>query len=148
NRGDFSSDYRPSRLRNVLVASQVGVCVLLLICSAVALRSQQRLSSQDIRIRTAGVFNLILSKGLTTTGVERLRASVGIETVAAVWRAPVENELVKLAVIPSGAKAEALAGYNFVSPEYFSMLRVPVLRGRVFTVDEANAGDGVVVVSE
>src|SRR5262249_43378942 len=143
-----SSDYRPSRLRNVLVASQVAVCVLLLICSAVALRSQRRVSSQDIRIRTAGVFNLILSKGLTITGVERMRASAGIEAVAAVWRAPVESELVKLAVIPSGAKAEVLAGYNFVSPEYFSLLHIPMLRGRLFTTGEAKAGDGVVVVSE
>ena len=109
NRGDFSSDYRPSRLRNVLVAGQVTVCVLLLICSAVALRSQRRVSSQDIRIRTAGVFDLLLAKGLTTTGVERLRASAGIEAVAAAWRAPVESDLVKLAVIPSGAQAEVLA---------------------------------------
>jgi hypothetical protein len=77
NRGDFSSDYRPSRLRNFLVASQVAVCVLLLICSAVALRAQRRVSNQDIRIRTAGVFNLLLSKPLPLTGVERLRASGG-----------------------------------------------------------------------
>lgn len=147
NRGDFSSDYRPSRLRNFLVASQVAVCVLLLICSAVALRAQQRVSNQDIRIRTAGVFSLLLSKGLTTTGVERLRASSGIEAVAAVWRTPLESELVKLAVVPSGASTEVLAGYNFVSPEYFSLLRIPVLRGRLFTDDEAKAANGVVVVS-
>src|SRR5262249_9380460 len=139
NRGDFSSDYRPSRLRNFLVASQVAVCVLLLICSAVALRSQRRLGDQDIRIRTDGVFNLVLSKSLDTTGVERLRSSTGIEAVAAVWRAPVEAELVKLAVIPSGGKTEVLAGYNFVSPEYFSLLRIPVLRGRLFTAGEAKA---------
>ena len=148
NRGDFSSDYRPSRLRNFLVASQVAVCVLLLICSAVALRSQRRVSSQDLRIHTADVFNLILSKGMTTTGVERLLTSPGIEAVAAAWRTPVENDLVKLAVIPSGVQAEVLAGYNFVSPEYFPLLRIPVLRGRLFTADEAKAGDAVVVVSD
>jgi predicted permease len=148
NRGDFSSDYRPSRLRNFLVAGQVAVCVLLLICSAVALRSQRRVSSQDLRIRTAGVFNLVLSKRLPATGVERLRASAGIEAVAAAWRAPPENQLVKLEVIPSGGKAEVPAGYNFVSPEYFPLLRIPLLRGRLFTPDEAKAGDGLVVVSE
>jgi predicted permease len=148
NRGDFSSDYRPSRLRNFLVASQVAVCVLLLICSAVALRGERRVTSQDIRIRTAGVFDLLLSKGLTTTGVDRLRASSGIESVAAVWHAPLESELVKLAVIPSGANTELLAGYNFVSPDYFPMLRIPVLRGRPFTAAEAQAGAGVVMISE
>jgi predicted permease len=147
NRGDFSSDYRPSRLRNVLVAGQVAVCAVLLICSGVALRGQHRVSGQDIRIRTEGVFQLVLSKGLRPAGVERLRAAPGIETVAAVWRAPISNELVKLATIPSGGKAEVPAGYNFVSPEYFSLLRIPVLRGRLFTHDEAKAGDAVVVIS-
>jgi predicted permease len=148
NRGDFSSDYRPSRLRSFLVAGQVAVCALLLICSAVALRSQRRVSDQDIRIRTEGVFHLQLSKPPSPAGVERLRASAGIEAVAAVWRAPVEGDLVKLAVVPSGARAEVLAGYDFVSSEYFPLLRIPVLRGRLFTAGEAKAGDGVVVISD
>lgn len=148
NRGDVSSDARSSRLRNVVVAGQVAVCALLMICSAVALRSQRRVSSQDIRIRTEGVFNLVLAKRLPTTGIEQLRASSGIEAVAAVWRLPLNNELVKLDVIPSGGRSEVLAGYNFVSPEYFSLLRIPVLRGRLFTADEARAGDSVVVISD
>ena len=148
NRGDFSADYRASYLRNFLVAGQVAVCALLMICSAVALRSQWRVSSQDIRIRTEGVFHLVLAKGLRTSGIERLRASPGIEAVAAVWRSPIYNGLVKLAVIPSGGKAEVQAGYNFVSREYFSLLRIPVVRGRLFTAAEASAGDGVVVISD
>ena len=148
NRGDFSTDYRPSRLRNFLVAGQVTVCALLIICSAVALRSQRRVSGRDVRVRTEGVFELLPTKGLRTIEVERLRVSPGIEAVAAVWRPPVSNELAKLAVIPSGGKAEVLAGYNFVSPEYFLVLRIPVLRGRLFTADEARAGADVVVISD
>jgi putative ABC transport system permease protein len=147
-RGDFSSDHRPSRLRNVLMVGQVTVCTLLIVCSAVALRSQRRVSAQDIRIRTEGMFELLLAKALDTSGVERLRASPGIEAVAAVWRTPIANELVKLAVIPSGGKAEVAAGYNFVSPEYFSLLRIPLVRGRLFSADEARAGADVVVISD
>jgi predicted permease len=148
NRGDFSADHRPSRLRSFLIVVQVTVCALLMICSGIALRSQHRVAGQDIRMRTQGVFNLILSKGLRPDGVDRLRASPGIEDVAAVWRAPIESELVKLAVAPSGSTNEVLAGYNFVSPEYFSMLRIPLLRGRLFTADESRSHAGVVVISE
>jgi hypothetical protein len=114
----------------------------------VALRSQERVSSQDIRMRTGGVFSLVLSKGLRPSGVERLRAAPGIEAVAATWRAPLYNELVKLAVVPGGGKEEVRAGYNFVSPEYFSLLRIPLLRGRIFNDAEARGGADVVVISE
>lgn len=148
NRGDFSGDQRSSRLRNALVTGQAAVCALLLICSAVALRSQCRLTSQDIHIRTAGVFNVVVSKQLSALAIERLRASAGIEGVAAVWRSPLNNELVKIDVVPSGGTSETPAGYNFVSPEYFSVLRIPLLHGRMFTSDEARAGDAVVVISD
>ena len=148
NRGDFSSDHRPSRLRNLLVAGQVTVCTLLTICTGVALRSQQRVSSQDIRMRTEGVFELALTKGLRANGVERLRTARGIERVAAVWRSPIWHELVKLAVVPVRGKAEVLAGYNFVSPEYFALLQIPLLRGRLFTAEEARSSADVVVISE
>jgi len=89
-----------------------------------------------------------LSKGLRPSGVERLRASPGIEAVAAAWRTPMTNELVKVAVIPSGGNAEVLAGYNFVSPEYFSLLRIAAVRGRVFTAEEARTGAAVAVISQ
>jgi predicted permease len=146
-RGDFSRDQRPSRLRNALMAGQVGACALLLICSGVALRSQRLLTGQDIHIRTEGVFSVAVSKPLPTTAVERLRASAAIEGVAAVWRSPLSNELVKLEVVPSGSASAMPAGYNFVSPEYFSLLRIPLVRGRIFTSDEARAGEAVVVIS-
>jgi hypothetical protein len=40
NRGDFSSDYRPSRLRSFLVVTQVTVCTLLLIYAVVMARGE------------------------------------------------------------------------------------------------------------
>jgi hypothetical protein len=80
--------------------------------------------------------------------VELLRAAPGIEGVAAVWRPPIDDDLVKVGVVPSGGRAEVLAGYNFVSPEYFSLLRIPLLSGRVFTAAEARSGADVVVISE
>jgi predicted permease len=40
------------------------------------------------------------------------------------------------------------ARFNFVSPEYFETLSVPLTRGRYFTTQEANANAPVVVISE
>jgi hypothetical protein len=48
----------------------------------------------------------------------------------------------------SGAPRRATVAYQFVSPEYFDVLDIRLLRGRGFTPDERSAASGVVVVSE
>jgi predicted permease len=40
------------------------------------------------------------------------------------------------------------AGYNEVTPEYFSVLEIPFLRGRAFTAEEARSGAPVAVISQ
>src|SRR5215472_18978572 len=40
------------------------------------------------------------------------------------------------------------AGFNFVSPEYFAVFRVPLVRGRNFTPEEGRDEADVVVVSQ
>jgi predicted permease len=148
NRGDFSSDYRPARLRNVLVAGQAAVCALLLIYAGVMLRSEQRMTARDVGMRTRGVFDVIVNAKIHAKAAERLAAQPGVEGVAGAWRAPLYSSLRQLAVTPAGGKEEILSGYDFVSPEYFSVLRIPLLRGRFFSAEEAKAGAAVVVVSE
>lgn len=40
------------------------------------------------------------------------------------------------------------AGYDIVSPQYFSVFRIPLLRGRMFTVRNDGGAPGVVLISE
>jgi hypothetical protein len=46
-----------------------------------------------------------------------------------------------------GAKTSG-AWYNLVSPEFFSLLEIPILDGRNFKVDEARSGAPVVIISQ
>ena len=46
--GEFTTDFRPARLRNALVIGQVSVSVLLLICAAVLLRANSRIENLDV----------------------------------------------------------------------------------------------------
>src|SRR5262249_1116327 len=57
-RGDFGSDFGPSRLRNLLVVAQITAAALLLITSAVLVRSTQRFASIDLGVRTNGMVTL------------------------------------------------------------------------------------------
>jgi len=147
NRGDFSSDHRPSRLRSILVTAQAAVCSLFLIYAGVMLRSELRVTAVDVGMRTAGVFDVRASARFHAQAEQKLAALPGIEA-ANVWRAPLYGELRQMGVIPGGGRNEFQAGYNFVSPEYFSVLRIPLVRGRFFTAEEARGQAAVAVISE
>ena len=148
NRGDFSSDYRPARLRSVLLATQVAVCSLLLIMTAIVLRSQQRVTARTIGLDLNGVWDVKMAEKYQARAAERLAATPGVEAIAEAWHAPLYGSDRRLAFVPSGSQATVRTGYNLVSAGYFAVFRIPILRGRAFTDAEAETDAPVAVVSE
>ncbi|HEY1495950.1 MAG TPA: ADOP family duplicated permease [Candidatus Solibacter sp.] len=148
NRGDFSSDYRPARLRSVLLTTQVAVCSLLLIVTAVVLRSQQRVTARTIGLDLTGVWDIKMATKYQARAAERLAAAPGVEVVAEAWHAPLYGSDRRIDLLPSGGDSTRRLGYNLVSAGYFPMFRIPILRGRGFTAAEAEGGAAVAVVSE
>jgi putative ABC transport system permease protein len=148
NRGDFSSDYRPARLRSFLVVAQVAVCALLLISSAIVLRSEQNMRRQDIGLDTADVWDVRAMPRYQARAAARLREEPAVAVVASVWRAPLYGSLRRIAVTPSGSAQAVVSGYNFVSGTYFNVFRIPVVRGRVFSPEESEAELPMAIVSE
>ncbi len=136
NRGDFSSDYRPARLRSALLVTQVAVCCLLLIVTALVLRSQQRVTARTIGLDLHGVWDITLPEHYQAAAAERLAATPGVETVAVAWHAPLYGSGRATTVIPSGSLAKVWSDYNLVSAGYFQVFRIPILRGRGFTESE------------
>jgi ABC-type antimicrobial peptide transport system permease subunit len=53
-----------------------------------------------------------------------------------------------IGVTAEGRKESVGLTYNFVSEPFFSVFRIPLVRGRTFTAEETNTGAPVVVVSE
>jgi len=148
NRGDFSSDYRPARLRNALVIAQVAVSALLLASTALALRSEGRIAGRPLGLDTHAVWDVRTIARRQAKVAARLAEEPGIEAVAAAWHAPLYGLLRHIVVVPSGRSDSVRAGYNFVSAGYFSVFRIPLLRGRAFTEAESQAEAPVAVVSE
>ena len=148
NRGDFSSDYRPARLRSFLVVAQVAVCSLLLISTAIVLRSQQRMGSQPLGLETRGVWDLRMMARYQAPAARRLASVPGVEAVASAWRAPLYGSLRRISVVPSGSEQAVVSGYNFVSGEYFKVFGIPVVRGRAFSAAESEGELPLAMVSE
>lgn len=147
NRGDFSSDYRPARLRNFLVVAQVATCALLLITTAVVLRSESRLIAQPVGIDTRGVWGLEAIARHRKAVAERLPGRTGVEVVTTAEHAPLLGGS-RIVAIPSGRSERMTVRDNFVSAEYFEAFRIPVLRGRLFTREEAANEAPLAVVSQ
>jgi predicted permease len=141
NRGEFSNDYRPSRLRNTLVVVQVTVCALLLISAAISLRGERRVASQDVGLDPRGGFSVRVVDKLRARVAERLRAEPRVAAVGAFF--PYEQSVEAV-----GKARQMSIPYFTVSPEYFDIFRIPVVRGRNFSEAEAKAEADVAVISE
>ncbi|HXB73278.1 MAG TPA: ABC transporter permease [Candidatus Acidoferrales bacterium] len=148
NRGDFSNDYRPTRLRNALVVMQVTVCALLLICAGVVLRSARWVAQQNVGLDTHNVLDLRMAEKYQAKVAERLAGEPVVEAMTAAWKAPLYGESRHISVVAAGRKESVGLSYNLVSGPFFSVFRIPVLRGRTFTAEETNGGAPVVLVSE
>jgi putative ABC transport system permease protein len=150
-RGELARNARPARARNALIVAQVTASALLLICAGVFLRSALRASTFEPGLRlTDTVLVEINNEPFRSAMVGAVGAEPSVAAVAAAWPG-VPLGQPKAAV--AGADSDPTAGtlpvsYRFVSPEYFDVLGVSVLRGRVFTQGEGRSNAPVAIVSE
>jgi predicted permease len=147
-RGEFTTDFRPARLRNALAIAQVTASALFLICAALLLRANQRFQKLDYGLQTRNVIEIQVQKQMRLKAISLLTSDPGVATVAGASKAPLEGVLPWTVVAPEGSAEMFGAGYIYTSPEYFSVFQVPILRGRNFTVAEAGTGAAVAVISQ
>lgn len=153
----------PSRVRNSLVVLQVATTVVLLISAALLVRSVRRLSHVDVGFPTREVFSVSAGLRAEKDGrredqlrhelLLRVRNLPGVEAAAETRRIPLTGALPGAPVILRDERSSAnsmprFANYNLVAPDYFATLGLRVLRGRVFTQQEADRNLPVVLVSE
>jgi predicted permease len=145
-RGEIVRDARPGRARNVLIGVQVTASALLLIAAAVFLRSALAASTIDLGFRTADTALVpIANESLRGQIVEALGRDPLIMAVAASVPDPVFGTRPALA---ESAEAKSPAAYRLVSPEYFSVLGIDVIRGRAFADGERSVDAAVAIVSD
>jgi len=143
-RGELIKDARPGRARAVLIGLQVAASALLLICSAVFLRSAFASATVDPGIRTADTVVIeIVNEPKRAAMVAAVAADPTIAAMAAAWPDLLGRPRGALAQTP---KAKATVAYKMVGPEYFGVLDIPIVRGRNFADHERAAA--IVIVSE
>jgi len=146
--------------RQLMVAGEIALGVVLLVAAGLLVRSfgylmGQRpgfdsthvmtatVSLQDARYRTADGVARLFDRTL-----ERIRTVAGVERAAAALTLPYERALNNgFRLVGSDAPGQMM-NMTYVTPEYFDALRIPVVRGRVFTASDAPGAAPVIVVNQ
>ena len=145
-RGELVKDARPGRARNALIGIQVFASALLLICAAIFLRSAIRSSQYDPGFRTADTVVIgIINEPKRAAMLQAIASESTVTAYAAVRPEMLAQPYAAFASI--GARKTPVA-YKFVSPEYFDVFAIPILRGRSFTAAERDGEHPVVILSE
>ena len=145
-RGEITQDARPGRARSVLIGVQVGASALLLICAAVFLRSALASATVDPGFRTSDTMVVdIVNETTRTAMIQAVTAEPYVAGVAASWPDTLGRPREAFA---ESTGAKSTVAYQFVTPEYFGVLDIPIVRGRGFAAEERDSSAAVLVVSE
>ncbi len=151
------------RLRKVLLVSQVALTVVLLASAGFFVRSLMNLKGQDLGVRTDHVMQFSVSPELnrytpvqTVAFVDRLRESIGalpgVRSVSASEMALLANSDSYANITPEGfpmsEDTNTDVQQNWVGPNFFSTLGIPLIAGREFDNRDVSSAPKVAIVSE
>ena len=153
-----------ARLRKVLLVLEVGLTVVLLVGGGLLLKSYQRLRSTDIGVPIENVLTMRFSLpevrykqpaeqvAFFEKLIERVRALPGVQAAGLVSTPPGEgwngDRMMQVVEHPPLPKREVPdLQVRGAEPGYFSAIQIPLLHGRIFTLDERLQRAKVAVIS-
>jgi predicted permease len=161
--GSASGGLRKARLASGLVVAQISLSLLLLICAGLFIRSfmsaQQinpGFNSHNVLIASYDLFTAGYSKDSGTAFdrqlVAKLEALPGVQSVALSSRVPLGFGGGSTSVKPEGYVLRPNESMETqvanITPNYFQTMRIPIVKGRDFTLQDAKNSQRVVIVNE
>jgi predicted permease len=158
--GEATAHRGRRRLLDLLVLAQVAACLVLLVSSAMLLRSSSVAVHADpgfdrshvLLLQPAGASASRISPQAADRFADALRTLPGIAIVAAAAREPLLNGGASLPI--SNADSADIGPntpdvpFNEVSTEYFQALGIRIVDGRSFTKEEGATAAPVAIISE
>jgi putative ABC transport system permease protein len=156
--GERGSTGGGSRRRSFLIATEVGLSLILLIGAGLMIKSFANLT------KVAPGFNpdrlLIFNIGASARAdedqqiqfyqqiVQRVAAVPGVQHVAAISRLPLAGGNSTRTFNRPGSKKEDRADIRIATPDYFQTMGIPLVRGRNFTEHDTKASALVAIINE
>ncbi len=148
-----------NRLRKVFVVAQLTLSMLLLMFAGLLMRSLRNAGEIDPGFKVENGLALSVDLGIKNYSateayllfdqlLERVRNLPGVARVTLASRLPLSSGNSQVdARLPGGKEWDGI-DTNVVDPEYFRLMGINLLRGRVFTPQDDEDAPRVVVVSE
>jgi putative ABC transport system permease protein len=159
--------FRQSKARSMLVIFEVFLAVILLIGASLLIRTYLALRAVNPGFDARNVLTMEMSltgdrfqktggvAQLSRDGRERLNAIPGVEAAASTCCLPLEGGFgLPFTIVghpfpgKKGGGGEEGAGWMSVSPGYFDVFKIPILRGRDFKESDSTGGPGVVIINQ
>jgi putative ABC transport system permease protein len=151
--------------RSILVVTEVALALVLLIGSALLIRTMVALRSVDPGYDTTGVLTMRMSltdpRFLKSQGLEdavrdavpKIEAIPGVEKATATCCVPLEGGyglpfIVAGRALPPDQRFHGGGGWATTSSGFFEIFKIPVKKGRVFNERDTGSTTPVVVVNE
>ena len=165
--GRSGTGFRQNKMRSTLVVIEVALALVLLIGSALLIRTAMALGHVDPGFDTHNVLTLKMSlKGaqyekaeaveqVVRNGVERLKRIPGVVEASATCCVPLQGGYglpFRIVGRPLASDSQGPyhggAGWMTVSPGYFEVFKIPVKKGRTFNERDTGASTPVVIINE
>ena len=165
--GGRSATDHPSRNRgrNMLVATQTAMAMVLLVSSGLLARSFMRLMDAELGFETKNLLTAQIALPAASYHeptdvarfaqqlVEQLDALPGVDAVGATSAVPIASSSGGTAFEFDGRPVEPgavppIVSYQVITPGYFSAMRTPVARGRDFEWSDFREGVNAIVVNQ
>ena len=163
--GRSGTGLRHNRLRSVLVAAEMALAVILVVGAGLMIRTFVGLRSVQpgfdprnvITMQTSfsgGRYDTTLkASNLRRQVADRIETLPGVRAAASTVMLPVEGGIDLDFVIegvppPKGENTNGDEQWRFISPHYFTALRVPLLRGRFFDPRDTGNSARVVIINQ
>jgi hypothetical protein len=161
--GRSGSGFRQNKARALLVVSEMGLALVLLVGAALFIRTFLALRAVDPGFDAHQVLTLRMSlrgeRFATTAGVaqlmrdgtERVSALPGVEVAGAACCVPLQGGFGLPIIIegrPLDGPSHGGGGFAPISPTYFHAFKIPIVRGRAFTDQDAGGAPGVAIINQ
>jgi putative ABC transport system permease protein len=165
--GRSGTGFKQNKMRAVLVVVEVALALVLLIGSALLIRTAAALGRVDPGFDAHNVITMRMSmKGaqyekaeaveqVIRSGVEKLRSIPGVVNASATCCVPLEGGYglpFRIAGRPLDANSQGPfhggGGWTTISPGYFEVFKIPITRGRTINDRDTSASTPVVVINE
>jgi predicted permease len=165
--GRSGTGFRQNKVRAVLVVAEVALALVLLIGSALLIRTAVALGRVDPGFDTKNVLTLKMSlKGaafekseaveqLVRNASERLRSIPGVELTSATCCVPLQGGYglpFRIVGRPLAADSQGPfhggGGWMTVSPGYFEVFKIPLKKGRTFNERDMSTSTPVAIINE